>query len=424
MFIHERDNWTDFSWNTTAVMDKTAEVYRAIGFLSGRLSAVGFDDIQAASAESLAQSIVASSVIEGIALDMDEVRSSVGRKLGINIPNEKDSTHYVEGIVDMTMDAVFHYEQPLTEPRLFGWHNALFPSGKSGLYPITVGAYRTEPMEVVSGAMGRERIHYRAPEAERVGIEMLRFIEWFNNPTIVPSVTKSAIAHLWFVSIHPFDDGNGRIARALSDMVLSQMDKAPQRFYSLSMEISKEKQAYYRMLERTQRGQGDITEWLLWYHDCVLHAVETANGLLSNVLNKVVFWSQHAQVSMSDRQRRMLNLFLDGNNMKLTTKNWARLADVSMDTALRDIKDLEANGVLKACKGRVRDVSYSIVYTPTDDLPFTDITLSENGKHTVISIAFKGQCFTDTISDVDATRLRQEEITVADLAYKYFAYLL
>lgn len=423
MYIYKRENWTDFQWDAKAVLDKASETYKAIGFLSGRLTAIGFEDLQKASAESLTKSVVASSVIEGVALDMDEVRSSVARRLGINIPDAKEPTHYVDGIVDMTLDAIYHFDQPLTEDRLFGWHSALFPSGRSGIETIIVGAYRTSAMQVVSGSMWRERVHYRAPEAERVADEMASFIRWFNDESVAPSITKSAIAHLWFVSIHPFDDGNGRIARALSDMVLSQMDDAPQRFYSLSMEISKEKQTYYKVLERTQRGQGDITEWLLWYHDCVVNAVKAANSQLSSVLSKVVFWTNHSDVAMSQRQRTLINRFLDDDTVKLTSKNWARLAEVSTDTALRDIKDLEGKGVLKACKGRVRDISYSIIYS-TSALPFSQIDISRQDKDFLISVTHNGNHYSDVLSNIDAIRWQQDEVSTDDLAYKYFAYLL
>ena len=423
MFIHEKDNWTDFKWNDSQIAAVMAEANRSVGYLNGRLSSIGFDRVQLTSLETLTNDVVSSSAIEGIQLNADEVRSSVARKLGIEIKEEKEPTHYVDGVVEMMMDAVYRYDSPLTEERLFNWHCALFPNGRSGNSPIRVGQYRNEPMEVVSGSFGRKRVHYRAVAPENVASEMQKFIEWFNNPTVIPSITKSAIAHLWFVSIHPFDDGNGRIARALSDMVLSQMEKSALRFYSLSTEINQEKRAYYRVLERTQRGDGDITEWLSWYYKCLIQSVETANKKLSNVLNKSVFWTIHAGVTMNSRQVKILNFFLDGYDAKITQKNWAKYAAVSADVALDDLNDLVSKGVLVEQKGRTRDASYSIVYVKNEKY-FSNVSISDScGKH-FISVVYQEKKYVELLSDLDYQRLVNEEISENDLSYKYFAYLL
>lgn len=322
MFIHERENWTDFRWDTNQLIDLMAQVNRETGFLAGRLSTIGFDAQLSTAAETIANDIVGSSAIEGIILDTSEVRSSVARKLGIKIADKKVPTHYVDGIVEMMLDATENYLKPLSEKRLFSWHGALFPTGRSGLSEIHVGAYRTEPMQVVSGMFGREKVHYRAPEAEKIPAEMKIFIDWLNDKDVKPSYIKSAVAHFWFVSIHPFDDGNGRIARAISDMILAQTESNGQRFYSVSSEINKEKSAYYDVLEHTQHGEGDLTEWLAWYLKCIDNAVMESYSMLSGVLRKSIFWRTHSQVSMSEREKNVLNAYLDGYDAKLTIKNY------------------------------------------------------------------------------------------------------
>lgn|SRR5574344_139469 len=422
-FIHERDNWTDFHWDANVLMDVMAHVNRETGFLAGRLSAIGFDSQLSTVAETIANDIVASSAIEGIILDTSEVRSSVARKLGIKVADEKASTHYVDGIVEMMLDATTNYLQPLTEKRLFSWHGALFPTGRSGLSEIHVGAYRTEPMQVVSGMFGREKVHYRAPEADRVPIEMANFLDWFNNEDVKPSYIKSAIAHFWFVSIHPFDDGNGRIARGISDMILAQTENNGHRFYSVSSEINKEKQAYYDALERTQHGDGDLTEWISWYLHCIDNAVKEAYSMLSGVLRKSIFWRLHSQTAISERQKNVLNTYLDGYDAKLTIKNYAKLCKISTDTAARDIHDLEKKGVVKVAKGRVRDASFSLVYTDEevtyDNLVITDM----DDKHYLSATTPNGDYIEERISDIDWLRFSQDEITLQDLAAKYFAFM-
>jgi len=422
-FIHERDHWTDFRWDADRLIDVMAQVNREAGFLAGRLSAIGFDARLSTAAETLARDIVASSAIEGIALDSTEVRSSVARRLGIPSDGFGAALHYVDGVVEMMVDATVNYTVSLTEQRLFDWHAALFPTGRSGMAEIRVGAYRTSPMQVVSGMFGRERVHYRAPEADRVPAEVAHFLEWLNDAANAPSYVKSAIAHLWFVSIHPFDDGNGRIARAISDMILAQTEDNGRRFYSVSSEINREKNAYYAVLERTQQGTGDITEWLVWYLTCIRNAVRAAYAVLSGVLRKTVFWRTHAQAALSERQRTVLNTYLDGYDAKLTIKNYARVANVSVDTAARDIHDLVDKGVAQVEQGRVRDASYSLIYSD-EERKYGELSLQEqDGKHFVVAALPDGRTIREQIQAADRLRLAQEEITLRDVADKYFSFL-
>ena len=423
MFIYERENWTDFSWDANQLIDLMAQVNRETGFLAGRLSAIGFDAQLSTAAETIANDIVASSAIEGIILDSSEVRSSVARKLGMEVADEKSPTHYVDGIVEMMLDATANYLDPLSEKRIFSWHGALFPTGRSGLSEIHVGAYRTEPMQVVSGMFGREKVHYCAPGAEKVPVEMKTFIDWFNDKDVKPSYIKSAIAHFWFVSIHPFDDGNGRIARAISDMILAQTESNGQRFYSVSSEINKEKSAYYDVLERTQHGEGDLTEWLAWYLKCIDNAVMDSYTMLSGVLRKSIFWRTHSQVPISAREKNVLNTYLDGYDAKLTIKNYAKLCKISTDTAARDIHNLEGKGILRMAQGRVRDASYSLVYSH-DVLQYENLTATEHdGKHYISATLSDHSIIEERISDIDWLRYSQKEISLQDLADKYLAFL-
>ena len=343
-----------------AINAKLVNVNKAAGFLAGRLSAIGFDAQMSAAVETLTHDILASSEIEGVVLNSDQVRSSVARRMGVHIVGDVEPSHYVEGVVEMMMDATGKYNQPLTDDRLFGWHNCLFPTGRSGMEVINVGKYRIDPMEVVSGTLGREKVHYRAPEADAVPSEMKQFLDWFNADSTPKDYVKSAVAHFWFVSIHPFDDGNGRISRAIADMALSQADDSSLRFFSISRQINKDKRKYNAILERCQKGGCDITLWIDWYLDCMSRAIDSAGEMLSSILDKSIFWQTHSQVVVSDRQKSALNIYLDGYSGKLTVKNWAKLVKVSDDTAARDVKDLVGKGVLVPQPGRVRDVSYGI----------------------------------------------------------------
>ena len=339
---------------------KLVNVNKAAGFLAGRLSAIGFDAQMSAAVETLTHDILASSEIEGVVLNSDQVRSSVARRMGVHIVGDVEPSHYVEGVVEMMMDATGKYDQPLTDERLFGWHNCLFPTGRSGMEVINVGKYRIDPMEVVSGTLGREKVHYRAPEADAVPSEMKQFLDWFNADSTPKDYVKSAVAHFWFVSIHPFDDGNGRISRAIADMALSQADDSTLRFFSISRQINKDKRKYNDILERCQKGGCDITLWIDWYLDCMSRAIDSAGEMLSSILDKSIFWQTHSQVVVSDRQKSALNIYLDGYSGKLNVKNWAKQVKVSDDTAARDVKDLVEKGILVPQPGRVRDVSYGI----------------------------------------------------------------
>lgn len=423
MFIHEYDNWTEFRWDNETINALQLQAMHRLGYLAGRMAAIGFDSRLAATVEAVTNDVVASSEIEGVRLDTDEVRSSVARKFGVTLPKSKEPTHYVDGIVEMMLDATHNHRKPLDEERLFGWHHALFPNKTD----MTIGAYRTAEMSVVSGMFGRERIHYRAPSPDRVPAEMSRFIEWMNNPGNKAGILKSAIAHLWFVSIHPFDDGNGRIGRAISDMVMAALDGDGMHFYSLSRQILKDKNHYYKVLERTQRGNGDITEWLEWYFNAIIAAVDDSDAMLSLVLRKAAFWNAHSQATITERQRMVLNRYLDGYDAKLTAKNWEKIAGVSRDTALRDIEALVRQGILIPTPGRVRDIPYSINYTAhaVDESPFSNIQIEIHGSDRFITAEYKDSTpLRDRISTTDAKRLDDGEITLQDLAYKHFSYLL
>ena len=360
MYIHQTEDWPHFSWDKDVISTKLANVNKAAGFLAGRLSTIGFDAQMSAAVETLTNDILASSEIEGVVLNSDQVRSSVARRMGVHIVGDVEPSHYIEGVVEMMMDATRKYDQPLTDDRLFGWHNCLFPTGRSGMEVINVGKYRIDPMEVVSGTLDREKVHYRAPAADAVASEMAQFLDWFNADSTPKDYVKSAVAHFWFVSIHPFDDGNGRISRAIADMALSQADDSTLRFFSISRQINKDKRKYNDILERCQKGGCDITLWIDWYLDCMSRAIESAGEMLSSILDKSIFWQTHSQVVVSDRQKSALNIYLDGYSGKLTVKNWAKLVKVSDDTAARDVKDLVGKGILVPQPGRVRDVSYGI----------------------------------------------------------------
>ncbi|MBQ3634059.1 MAG: Fic family protein [Bacteroidales bacterium] len=360
MYIHQTAEWPNFTWDRAEIDSKLVRLNKAAGFLEGRLSAIGFDVQQQAVVEVITHDIVSSYEIESVALNTNQVRSSVARRMGVRITNETEPSHYVEGVVEMMLDAVRNYDKPLTDDRLFGWHNCLFPTGRSGLEVINVGKYRVDAMNVESGALGLEKIHYRAPEAEDVPQEMERFLAWFNSDKTPRDYVKSAVAHFWFVSIHPFDDGNGRISRAIADMALSQADNSTMRYFSISRQINKEKRKYNDMLERSQKGSCDITAWVDWYLDCMSRAIAEAEEMLSSILDKALFWQNQSQVVLSDREKATLNVWLDGYQGKLTVKNWAKQAKASVDTAARDIKDLVDKGVLVPISDKQRNVPYGI----------------------------------------------------------------
>lgn len=360
MYIHETDSWPIFTWDRTRTDPKLAAINKATGYLDGILSAIGFDVKERAAVEVYTHDIVASSEIEGLLINSDQVRSSIARRMGIKITGEVPYGHYVEGIVEMMLDAVQGYDKPLTNDRLFGWHSCLFPGGRSGYEEINVGKYRVDEMSVISGVLDREKVHYRAPSPDRVQKEMDVFLKWFNDPSTPRDYIKSAVAHFWFVSIHPFDEGNGRIGRAIADMALSQADNSPRRYFSMSRQIGQEKNKYYDILERCQKGTTDLTAWIEWYLDCMLRAIKGAEEMLSSILDKAVFWQNHSQADINERQRTVLNIFLDEDKGKLTAKRWAKLAKVSPDTAVRDVQYLTEIGILVPEEGKVRNIAYGI----------------------------------------------------------------
>lgn len=360
MYMHETDSWPIFTWDRTRTDPKLAAINKATGYLDGILSAIGFDVKERAAVEAYTHDIVASSEIEGLLINSDQVRSSIARRMGIKITGEVPYGHYVDGVVEMMLDAVQGYDKPLTNDRLFGWHCCLFPGGRSGYEEINVGKYRVGEMSVISGALDREKVHYRAPSPDRVRKEMDVFLKWFNDPSTPRDYIKSAVAHFWFVSIHPFDDGNGRIGRAIADMALSQADNSPRRYFSMSRQIGQEKNKYYDILERCQKGTTDLTAWIEWYLDCMLRAIKGAEEMLSSILDKAVFWQNHSQADINERQRTVLNIFLDEDKGKLTAKRWAKLAKVSPDTAVRDVQYLTKIGILVPEEGKVRNIAYGI----------------------------------------------------------------
>lgn len=346
MYIHERENWTTFRWNASALTTLLEEVSRKQGLLYGRLATLGFDSKLKAMAENLTYDIVFSSEIEGVRLNVDEVRSSIARKLGLENVKYTAPSHYVDTVVAVMLDAINNYDQPLTKEKLCAWQASFFPTGFSEGSQIEVGRYRTHEEHIVSGMFGRERVHYIAPSPDCLEKEMAAFIEWFNKNEDISSVIRSTIAHFWFVSIHPFEDGNGRLARILSDMLLARGDRSEFRFYNISSQINKDKNHYYDMLERTQHGDGDITEWISWYAKTLSIALDEAETIVTTILNKSFFWQKASSVALSQRQTDILNLFLDGYEARITSKTWASLAKCSKDTAIRDIQDLVEKSIL------------------------------------------------------------------------------
>jgi Fic family protein len=364
MYIHELPDWPHFRWNQEAISKKLAAVRYRQGELIGRMKSMGFSFREEAVFQTLTLDVLKSSEIEGEILNREQVRSSVARHLGMNRGVVSIVARNIEGVVEMTLDATQHYDKPLTKKRLLGWHASLFPTGHSGIRKIKVGAWRDDskgPMQVVSGRVSRERVHFEAPPASRIEKEMKLLIDWFNKDDDTDLVLRAAIVHLWFVTIHPFEDGNGRIARVLADMLLARSEQSPQRFYSMSAQIQKERDAYYSRLEETQKGTLDISAGLEWFLDCVNHAFDGVEETLAIVLRKARFWESHAGTSINERQRLMLNKMLDGIEGKLTSSKWAKLAKCSQDTALRDILDLMERCIFVKDPAGGRSTSYSLV---------------------------------------------------------------
>ena len=353
LYIHQRKDWPAFRWDAVALAPALAKARQLQSHLLGRMAAVGFDLRSEANLETLILDVVRTSAIEGEVLDPAQVRSSLARRLGLDVSGAAPVDRNVEGMVEMMLDATQQADAKLTADRLFGWHAALFPAGRSGIYKILVGRWRddsTGPMQVVSGAMGRERVHYEAPAAARLKGEMTAFLKWVNTERSLDPLIKAGLAHFWFVTLHPFDDGNGRIARAIADLLLARSDGSPQRFYSMSAQIRTERKRYYDMLERSQRGSLDVTEWLAWFMACLQRAIAASEETLSAVLNKHRFWQTHAKTILNPRQVKLLNKLLDGFEGNLTSSKYAKLTKTSQDTASRDIADLVAKKILK--KGR------------------------------------------------------------------------
>ena len=426
MYIPERDNWSTFKWDASALTVILEKVNRKQGLLYGRLASLGFDSKLKAMAENLTYDVVYSSEIEGIRLNVDEVRSSIARKLGIENVKQTAPSHYVDSVVSVMLDAVSHYAQPLTKDKLCAWQAAFFPTGFSEGSQIEVGKYRTNEEHIVSGMFGREKVHYIAPAPERVEGEMARFLDWFNRDENVSSVIRSAIAHLWFVSIHPFEDGNGRLARILSDMLLARADKSEFRFYNISSQVNKDKNHYYDILEKTQHGDGDITEWISWYASTLAIALDEAENVVSTILNKSIFWQKVSAVSLSQRQTDILNLFLDGYEAKITSKTWASLGKCSKDTAIRDIQDLVAKDILREDIPGAKRPSYSIIYNPEDMTEFfSNINIEEDNGVNYLTAMYKGKTpVRERVLPLDAERFRKGDLPVENLLAKYCSYII
>ena len=363
LYIYDQPDWPKFRWNHESLDKGPAAVRHKQGRLLGRMEGLGFKFQQEAVLKTLTEDVVKTSEIEGERLDADQVRSSIARRLGMDIGGLKPVDHNVEGIVEMMLDATRQYDQPLTTERLFSWQASLFPTGRSGMTRIRVGAWRddsTGPMQVVSGPVGRERVHFEAPAAARLDREIQLFLDWFNANGDTDAMLKAGLAHLWFVTIHPFDDGNGRIGRAIADMALARSERTPQRFYSMSSQIRQERSAYYEILEQTQKGTMDVTLWMDWFLGCLDRALDEAQTTLGAVLSKAHFWEAIGTVPLNERQRIMLNRLLEGFEGKLTTSKWAKLAECSQDTALRDILGLVEHGVLIRNPQGGRSTSYAL----------------------------------------------------------------
>ncbi len=363
MYVHERKDWPDFHWSIEKLAEPLASVRYRQGGLIGQMKGLGFRLQQEAVLETLTKDVLKTSEIEGEKLDAEQVRSSVARRLGLDIGGLKPADRNVEGVVEMMLDATGRYDRPLTDERLFGWHAALFPTGRSGMTKIKTGAWRDEsagPMQVVSGAIGKEKVHFEAPKAGRLKKEMTAFLKWFKGKDAIDAVLKAGLAHLWFVTIHPFEDGNGRIARAIADMTLARSEHSSQRFYSMSAQIKVEHKEYYDILEATQKGTMDVTAWMLWFLDCLGRAIDGAHLTLKAVIDKARFWERIKDAPLNERQRSVINRLLDGFEGKLTSSKYAKLTKCSQDTAHRDIQALLERLILVQNPEGGRSTNYSL----------------------------------------------------------------
>lgn len=361
-YIYQYKQWPDFTWDDKQIGVILGKVRNLQGKIFGQMSTLGFSIKTETILSTLTLDVLKSSEIEGEFLNYEQVRSSIARKLGLEYAGIIHVDRNVEGVVEMMLDATQKYKEPLTHERIFGWHAALFPTGWSGMHKIDPGKYRDGEMQVVSGPMGKEKIHFQAPTPNVVKEEMKGFLEWINNNNNVDGVLKAAIAHFWFIIIHPFDDGNGRIARAISDMLLARSEESPQRFYSFSNQILTEKKIYYEILQKIQHSSGDITNWLDWFLNCLFRALKNTEETLKNILQKSGFWDKHNETELNSRQRLMLNKLLDGFDGKLKSSKWAKITKCSADTALRDIKDLIEKGILKQEESGGRSTNYELIY--------------------------------------------------------------
>ncbi len=360
-FIHEKSGWPNFKWDASQLIKGLSEVSNLQGRLLGKMQVLGFELREEAVLETLTEDIVKSNEIEGEFLHPQSVRSSIARRMGIEVAGVSQSDRFIEGVVDIALDATRNFDQPLTAERLFDWHSALFPTGRSGMYRITVGDWRKDehgPMQVVLGPVSREKVHYQAPEAGRLSKEMKQFLQWFNEEDEMNPLLKAGIGHFWFVAIHPFDDGNGRIGRAISDMLLARADKTSQRFYSISAQIKREQKSYYDILEVTVKGGMDITPWLLWFLDCLQKSLESTELVLAKILKKAQFWEHFAKENFNERQQNMLNILFADFFGKLTSSKWAKMTKCSRETAIRDLKDLVQKGVLEKAPEGGRSTAY------------------------------------------------------------------
>lgn len=366
IYIYQDKHWPHFLWDNESLMPLLARVRHLQGLVQGKMQSLGVTLQEDAVFETISLDVIKTSEIEGEQLNMQQVRSSVARHLGIHIPGMIKADRHVDGIVEMMLDATHQYKKELTKERLFAWHSSLFPGGRSGMYKILVGSWRddsTGPMQVVSGALGKEKVHYQAPDAAVINKEMKAFLKWFNNEDLsLDPVLKAGIAHLWFVTLHPFDDGNGRIARAITDLQLARADESPKRFYSMSAQIRLERKEYYQILEHTQKMGMDITPWLTWFLNCLFAALQNTQQTLHRVLNKAHFWEKHRSTLLNDRQKMMLNKLLDDFEGKLSSSKWAKMTKCSQDTALRDIQDLINKKVLKKEEAGGRSTNYELIF--------------------------------------------------------------
>ena len=361
IYIWQYPEWPSFTWNDSRLISLLSEVRNLEGKIQGMMDGLGFNVQSMTALNVMTEDVLRSNEIEGVILNSDKVRSSIARHLGIDTAGLPQPDHYTEGVVQIMMDAVTNCNKPLTPERLFNWHAALFPTGRSGMYPITVGAYRTggEPMQIVSGAMGKEKVHYEAPPSDVVPDMMTDFLRWINSDnTVTDPVLKAAVAHLWFVAIHPFDDGNGRLTRTITDMQLAKADGFPLRFYSMSAEILREKKTYYEILEHTTSNSTDITEWLEWFLNTMKSSILRAEETVKRVVSKSSFWQRHREIPMNERQVKVVNMLWDGFTGKLTSSKWAKITKTSQATALRDITDLIEKGILIAAADGGRSSNY------------------------------------------------------------------